>query len=66
MLAAVIGVWCLSYVEKFIRKYMPESLDIMFTPLLTLIVCLVPYILVVMPITAISPPACAGSCSRSA
>ena len=51
VLAAVIGVWCLSYVEKFIRKYMPESLDIMFTPLLTLIVCLVPYILVVMPIT---------------
>ena len=51
VLAAVIGVWCLSYVEKFIRKYMPESLDIMFTPLLTLIICLVPYILVVMPIT---------------
>ena len=51
VLAAVIGVWCLSYVEKFIRKYMPESLDIMFTPLLTLIVCSVPYILVVMPIT---------------
>ena len=44
-------MWCLSYVEKFIRKYMPESLDIMFTPLLTLIVCSVPYILVVMPIT---------------
>ena len=51
VLAAVIGVWCMSYVEKFIRKYMPESLDIMFTPLLTLIVCSVPYILVVMPIT---------------
>ena len=51
VLAAVIGVWCLSYVEKFVRKYMPESLDIMFTPLLTLVICLVPYILVVMPIT---------------
>ena len=51
VLAAVIGVWCMSYVEKFIRKYMPESLDIMFTPLLTLIICSVPYILVVMPIT---------------
>ncbi len=51
VLAAVIGVWCLAKVEQFIRKRMPESLDIMFTPLLTLIICLIPYILIVMPLT---------------
>ncbi len=51
VLAAVLGVWCLAKVERFIRKRMPESLDIMFTPLLTLLNCLIPYILVFLPIT---------------
>lgn len=31
--------------------YMPESLDIVFTPLITMILCLVPYILIIMPAT---------------
>lgn len=51
VLAAVIGVWCLAKVEKWIRKRMPDALDIMFTPILTLIVVLIPYILVIMPAT---------------
>ncbi len=51
VLAAIIGVWCLAQVEKFIRKRMPDSLDIVFTPLLTLIICIIPYILIIMPIT---------------
>ena len=49
VLAVVIGVWCLAYVEKWIRKRMPESLDIVFTPLLTLLICSIPYILIIMP-----------------
>lgn len=51
VLAVVIGAWVLVKVEKFIRKRMPDSLDIVFTPLLTLICTLVPYILIVMPAT---------------
>lgn len=51
VLAAIIGVWCLAQVEKFIRKRMPDSLDIVFTPLLTLLICIIPYILIIMPIT---------------
>lgn len=51
VLAVIIGVWCLAQVEKFIRKRMPDSLDIIFTPLLTIIVCVIPYILIIMPIT---------------
>ncbi|MDD4850519.1 MAG: PTS transporter subunit EIIC [Gemmiger sp.] len=51
VLAAVLGVWCLAKVEKFIRKRMPDALDIMFTPLLSLILCLIPYIFIIMPLT---------------
>lgn len=51
VLAAVIGVWCLAQVEKRIRKHMPDALDIVFTPLFTLIICIIPYILVIMPLT---------------
>lgn len=51
VLAAIIGVWCLAQVEKFIRKRMPDALDIVFTPLLTLIVCIIPYIFIIMPAT---------------
>lgn len=47
----MLGVWVLAKVEKWVRKRMPDSLDIMFTPICTLIICLIPYILVIMPAT---------------
>ena len=50
MLAAVIGVYFMVKIEKAIRRKMPDSLDIVFTPLLTLIITLIPYIFVVMPV----------------
>lgn len=53
VLAAVIGVWCMCKIERAIRSKMPDALDIVFTPLLTLIITLVPYVLVVMPITGL-------------
>lgn len=53
VLAAVIGVWFLAQVEKAVRKHMPSTLDIMFTPLITLVVCSVPYVLVIMPLTGL-------------
>lgn len=49
VLAAVLGVMIMCRVEKWIRQRMPESLDIVFTPLCTLIVCIIPYIFIVMP-----------------
>lgn len=51
VLAAVIGVWVLAKVEKWVRKRMPDALDIVFTPIITLLVVLVPYILIIMPAT---------------
>ena len=53
VLAVIIGVWVLAKIEKTIRKRMPESIDIVFTPLFTLILTLIPYVFVIMPITGI-------------
>ncbi len=53
VLAAVIGVWVMCKIERWIRSKMPDSVDIVFTPVLTLIITLIPYILVVMPVTGL-------------
>lgn len=53
VLAAVIGVWVMCKIEKAIRSKMPDAVDICFTPILTLIVTLIPYILIVMPVTGL-------------
>ena len=50
VLAVIAGVLLLSFVEKKIRSKMPESLDVVFTPLLSLLACVIPYILVIMPL----------------
>lgn len=51
VLAVVIGVWFLAKIEKAVRRRIPDNLDIMFTPLITLIVCAVPYVFIIMPLT---------------
>ena len=50
VLAVIFGVYLLSIVEKKIRSWMPNSLDIIFTPLLSLLTCVIPYVLIIMPI----------------
>ncbi len=50
VLAVVFGVLLLTFVEKKIRSLVPESLDIILTPLLTLIICVLPYIMIIMPL----------------
>ncbi len=49
VLAAVIGVWLMCRIESAIRRRMPDALDTVFTPLLTLFSTLIPYVLVIMP-----------------
>lgn len=49
ILAVVFGVLIMVRVEKWIRSRMPSSLDVVFTPLLTLLVCLIPYVFIIMP-----------------
>ena len=50
VLAVVVGVLIMVKVEKWVRKHMPNALDTFFTPVITLVVCLVPYVFVIMPI----------------
>ncbi len=50
VLAVIAGVLVLSYIEKKIRKIIPDSLDVVFTPLLSLIIVVIPYILIIMPL----------------
>ena len=50
VLAVIVGVLVLSYVEKKIRKLLPDSLDVIFTPLLSLILVAIPHILIIMPL----------------
>ncbi|MBP8713857.1 MAG: PTS transporter subunit EIIC [Lachnospiraceae bacterium] len=50
VLSAVLGVFIMCKVEKWIRKRMPDALDIILTPLLTLIICVIPYIFIIMPL----------------
>lgn len=51
VLAVIIGAYLLSLIEKTVRRIMPDSLDIVVSPVITLFVCLVPYVFVIMPIT---------------
>lgn len=50
VLAVIFGVLLLSFVEKKIRSRMPERIDMIFTPILSLLICAVPYILLIMPL----------------
>lgn len=50
VLAVIAGALLVSYVEKAIRGGMPKSIDVVFTPLLTMLLCVTPYIVFIMPL----------------
>ncbi len=50
VLAVVCGVYVLAIVEKAIRRRMPASVDVIFTPFLALVICTIPHVLVIMPV----------------
>ncbi|MBR1900574.1 MAG: HPr family phosphocarrier protein [Lachnospiraceae bacterium] len=64
VLAVITGVFLLSVIEKKIRSRMPESLDIILTPLLSLLVCVIPYILIIMPLLGWVSGALVWGCSK--
>ncbi len=49
VLAAIVGVWLMCRIEHEVHKRMPDALDAVFSPLVTFLFALVPYVLVVMP-----------------
>lgn len=50
VLAVIAGALLIAFVEKTIRSVMPPSVDVVFTPLLTMILCVIPYIIFIMPL----------------
>lgn len=50
MLPALLGVWILSYIEKFFNKYIPELLQFICTPLLTALVMMILMFVVIGPL----------------
>ena len=50
VLAVIVGALLIAFVEKSIRSVMPASIDVVFTPLLTLLLCVIPYIIFIMPL----------------
>lgn len=50
IMAVIVGALLIANVEKAIRTVMPRSVDVIFTPVITMIVCVIPYIIFVMPL----------------
>ncbi len=44
VIPAILSIWCLSYLERFLKKYIIENLQLVFVPMLSL--------LIMVPITA--------------
>ncbi len=49
IIGVLIGVWLLSYVEKFFHKHIADSIDIIFTPFLTVLIMGLATIFLIMP-----------------
>jgi len=50
VLAVIAGALLIAHVEKAIRSGMPRSVDVVFTPLLTMLICVIPYVIFIMPL----------------
>lgn len=51
ILSVIFGVFILAQIEKFVRKHIPDVLDLIVTPTITIIVTSVLMVFVVMPLT---------------
>lgn len=50
IIGVIIGVWILSKVEKFIRKHIPDVLDLIVTPFASLLITGILFIFIIMPL----------------
>lgn len=61
VLAAILGGWLLARLEGWLHRRMPKSADMVLTPFCAVLLVLVPYLLLVMPLTGlISTALCDG------
>lgn len=54
IIGVIIGVWVLAKVETWIRAHIPDVLDLIVTPLLSLLVVGTLYVFILMPITGVA------------
>lgn len=50
LIGVILGVWVLSKIEKFIRKKIPDVLDLVVTPFLTLLISAIMFVFLIMPL----------------
>lgn len=53
VIGVIAGVWLLAQVERWIRRHVPDVLDLMVTPLVSLLTVGAAYVLVLMPAAGI-------------
>lgn len=51
IIGVIIGVWVLAKIERFVRKHTPDVLDLIVTPLVTLLISALLMVLVIMPLS---------------
>lgn len=51
IIGVIVGVWILSKVEKWVRKNVPDVLDLIITPFVTMLVMAVLFVFIIMPAT---------------
>lgn len=50
IIGVIIGVWILSKVEKYVRKHVPDVLDLILTPFVSLLITGILFIFIIMPV----------------
>lgn len=50
IIGVIAGVWILAKIEQFVRKHVPDVLDLIVTPLVSLFVTGLLYVMVIMPL----------------
>lgn len=50
IIGVIVGVWILAKIEKFIRKHVPDVLDLILTPFLTLLITGILFVFIIMPV----------------
>lgn len=53
LFGVIFAAWLMTFVEKQVRKIMPNSVDIIFTPLVTILVVAILSLFVVMPVAGV-------------
>lgn len=51
IIGVIFGVWILSKVENAVRKHVPDVLDLIVTPFVSLLVVTILFVLIIMPVT---------------